>query len=824
MTAYLLLSLLAVTVICVFFGLRLLSWSIISVATLAAFGIYSDISLLGLALASLILLPVVVVLNALPLRRNWISNPFLKVYEKMIPSLSDTEQVALEAGTVGFEGQLFSGQPDWKQFLAADTPKVSKEEQAFIDGPAEQLCDMLDEWAITHEYADLSPQTWQFIKDNKFFGMIIPKNYGGLGFSAVAHRAVLQKVSGTSVSAGSTVSVPNSLGPAELLLQYGTDEQKNHYLPRLAVGKEIPCFGLTAPTAGSDATSIPDLGIICHGEYQGKQVLGMRLNFDKRYITLAPVATIIGVAFRLMDPDGLLSDKKDVGISLALIPRDTPGLDVGKQHLPLNIPFQNGPVRGKDVFVPLDALIGGPEMAGNGWRMLVECLSVGRAISIPSNNTGGMKTACLATGAYARIRKQFNMSIGRFEGVEEPLARMAGLTYASSALSRMTAIAVSNGEKPAVTSAIAKYHTTENAQSVIKDAMDIHGGKGIILGPKNYLGRAWQGSPISVTVEGANILTRCLIIFGQGAIRCHPYVLKELEAAAEIDPEAKLKKFDSVLFQHIGYSFRNAVRSLVLGLSFASLAKAPATGSTAHYYRKLSRYSAALALSSDIAMMILGGKLKFKERLSARFGDVLSHLYIGSAMLNRYEEQGRPEADQPILDWAMQDAIFKIQQAFTDIIDNFPVRPAAWMLKLLVFPLGRWEKYPADRLGHKVASLMLEPSATRDRLSDGIYRSARSGHPVGFMEEALPEIIAAEALEYKVIKAVKAGQIDALDYRGQVTAAKKLGVLTAAEAKQLLNVQELVAEIIAVDEFDAEELKAALPRKSRQDKKTPHAA
>lgn len=824
MTAYLILALLTVTLLCSYHAVRLLIWSLISIAILAVFGLYTDIGLAGLGLVSLVLLPVVFVLNALPLRRNWLSKPFLKVYQNMIPTLSDTEQVALEAGTVGFEGQLFSGKPDWKKFLSVETPRISEKEQAFIDGPAEQLCDMLDDWAITHEYGDLSPDTWQFIKDNKFFGMIIPKKYGGLGFSAVAHRAVIQKVSGVSVSAGSTVSVPNSLGPAELLLQYGTDKQKNYYLPRLAAGKEIPCFALTGPTAGSDATSIPDLGVICHGEYQGEQILGMRLNFDKRYITLAPVATIIGVAFRLMDPDGLLSDKKDLGISLALIPRGTPGLEVGKHHLPLNVPFNNGPVRGKDVFVPLDALIGGPDMAGHGWRMLVECLSVGRAISIPSNNTGGMKTACLATGAYARIRKQFNLPIGRFEGIEEPLARIAGLTYASSALSRMTAIAVARGEKPSVPSAIAKYHTTENARSIISDAMDIHGGKGIILGPKNYLGRLWQGSPISITVEGANILTRSLMIFGQGAIRCHPYVLQELKAAAEIDPDKRLDRFDRVLFQHIGYSISNAVRSLLLGLSSGRLVKAPVSGPTACYYRKLSRYSAALALSSDIAMLILGGKLKFKERLSARLADVLSHLYICSAILSRFEDQGRPVADLPILHWAMRDALYKIQQAFAGIIDNFPVRSAAWLLRLLVFPLGQWEKYPDDRLGHEVASLMLEPSATRDRLTAGIYRSARTGHPVGVMEEALPEIIAAEALELKVIKAVKSGQIDVLDYPGQVNAAKKLGVLTAAEAKRLLHVHELVMEIISVDEFDAEELKSALPRKQMQNKKTPHAA
>ena len=441
----------------------------------------------------------------------------------MLPEISETEQVALDAGTVGWEGELFAGRPDWNLLKKQPYLELTVEEQAFVDGPVEQLCDMLDNWEITHRDADLNPETWAFLKKNRFFGMIIPKEYGGLGFSAMAHRAVLQKISSVCAVAGSTVAVPNSLGPGELLLHYGTEEQKNHYLPRLARGEDIPCFGLTGPTAGSDATSIPDYGIVCKGEYKGQEVLGIRLNFDKRYITLAPVATLIGIAFRMYDPDGLLGDKEDLGISLALVPRGTKGMEIGRRHMPLNLPFQNGPILGKDVFVPLDALIGGIDMAGQGWRMLVECLSVGRAISLPSTSTGGTKMGALATGAYARIRKQFNMPIGRFEGVEAALARIAGNAYATSALSRMTATAVDLGEKPAVTSAIAKYHTTEMAREVIKDAMDVHGGKGVILGPRNYLGRGWQGIPVSITVEGANIMTRNLMIFGQGAIRCHPY-------------------------------------------------------------------------------------------------------------------------------------------------------------------------------------------------------------------------------------------------------------------------------------------------------------
>ncbi|MGH8034722.1 MAG: acyl-CoA dehydrogenase, partial [Lysobacterales bacterium] len=486
----------------------------------------------------------------------------------------------------------------------------------------------LNEWEITHRDADLNPQTWEFLKRNRFFGMIIPREFGGLGFSALAHRAVLQKISSVSSVAGSHVAVPNSLGPGELLVHYGTADQKSYYLPRLARGEDIPCFGLTGPTAGSDATSIPDYGIVCSGEYMGKTVTGIRLNFDKRYITLAPVATLIGLAFRLYDPDGLLGKQKDMGISIALVPRNTRGLSVGMRHLPLNVPFQNGPIRGTDVFVPLDALIGGIEMAGQGWRMLVEQLSVGRAISLPACSTGGAKMGALACGAYARIRKQFNMPIGRFEGIEEPLARIAANTYSASALSRMTATAVDLGERPAVPSAIAKYHATEKGREIIIDAMDIHGGKGVILGPRNYLGRAWEGMPIWITVEGANILTRSMMIFGQGAIRCHPWVLKELEAARLEDSSERIRQFDQLLFGHVGYTIRNAVRSLVLGLSFGKFAAAPRDRRTAKYYQKLSRYSASLAFVSDVSMLTLGGKLKQKEHISARLGDVLSQLYI----------------------------------------------------------------------------------------------------------------------------------------------------------------------------------------------------
>jgi acyl-CoA dehydrogenase len=696
------------------------------------------------------------------------------------------------------------------------------EEQAFLDGPVEELCGMLNQWEITHRDADLNPETWEFLKSQKFFGMIIPKEYGGLGFSAMAHRAVLQKIASISAVASSTVAVPNSLGPGELLLMYGTEEQKSYYLPRLARGEDIPCFGLTGPTAGSDATSIPDYGIVCKGEYQGKEVLGIRMNFDKRYITLAPVATLIGIAFRMYDPDGLLGETEDIGISLALVPRETPGVEVGRRHLPLNLPFQNGPVRGKDVFVPLDTLIGGVDRAGQGWRMLVECLSVGRAISLPSTSTGGTKMAARVTGAYARIRKQFNMPIGRFEGIEAALARIAGNAYATSALSRMTATAVDLGEKPAVSSAIAKYHTTEMARDTVKDAMDVHGGKGIIMGPRNYLGRGWQGIPVSITVEGANIMTRNLMIFGQGAIRCHPYVLKEMEAARLEDARKRVERFDELLFSHVGYSIRNAARSLVLGLSFGKFAMVPHDRKTAKYYKKLSRYSASLAFISDIAMLTLGGKLKQKEHISARLGDVLSQLYICSAMLKRYESEGRPAADQAILAWSFHDAIYKIQIALRLVVDNFPNRYMRALLRFVVFPFGRRERAPGDRLTHRVAQLLLVPSDTRDRLTHGVYLPTADDHPVARLEEALPKVIHAEPLERKLLKALKHGEISGITWEEQLESALENSVLTRQESRILREVRELVMEVIAVDDFDVEDLRLGRQSPARID--TQHAA
>ena len=795
-------------------GLR--AWSIATAVAIVAAGWLASSSMLAIALPLLAFALIALPLNLVDFRRRKLSAPLLAAFQKVTPQLSDTEQIALEAGTVGFEGELFSGKPDWSKLLKQPKPELSVEEQAFLDGPVEELCAMVNDWQITHELADLTPEIWDFLKKKKFFGMILPKEYGGLGFSALAHSAVLQKIAGVSTTLVSTVAVPNSLGPGELLVHYGTNEQKDYYLPRLADGREVPCFALTGPYAGSDATSIPDYGIVCKGEWNGANVLGVRLTFDKRYITLAPVATIVGLAFRMHDPEHLLGDKEDLGITLALLPRETKGLEIGRRHFPLNIPFQNGPVRGKDVFVPLSQLIGGPDMAGQGWRMLVECLSVGRAISLPSNTAGGMRTGVAATGAYARIRKQFGIAIGRFEGIEEALARIGGYTYAVTALSQATAAAVDRGEKPAVPSAIAKYHATELAREMAKDAMDVHGGKGVILGPSNWIGRGWQGAPVAITVEGANIMTRSLMIFGQGAIRCHPYVLKEMQATRIADYREKLKTFDAALFGHIGFAISNAVRSLVLGLTFAKIGRVPGRAYTRRYYRKLNRYAAALALVADTSMLVLGGKLKFKEKLSARLGDVLSNLYIASAMLKRYEDQEQPVNDQPLLAWAFHDCVYRMQTALDGVLRNFPVRPVAWVLRALVFPFGRREVPPSDRLGRRVAALLTAPNEARTRLMGDIYMTPNANNPIGRMNALLPEVILAEPVERKFLKAAKSGELKGYDYDAQLADAEAKGVLSGAERELLARVRKATFEFISVDDFDASELAAGARQEDKR--------
>lgn len=749
-------------------------------------------------------------LNLRPLRQRLITRPFMKTYLKLLPPMSQTEKEALDAGTVWWDGELFSGAPSWSKLLSSKPPRLSPAEQAFLDGPCEELCRMLDDWSITHERADLSPQVWEFLKTRGFFAMIIPKKFGGLEFSAYAHSCVLAKISSRSATTSSTVAVPNSLGPAELLNHYGTEEQKSYYLPRLARGEEVPCFALTGPRAGSDAGSIPDTGVVCRGNWQGREIVGLKLNFSKRYITLAPVATVIGLAFRMFDPDRLLGGKTDIGITCALIPRNTPGITIGRRHFPLNVPFQNGPIQGRDVFVPLDFIIGGPKMAGLGWRMLVEQLSVGRCISLPSNATGGAKAAVWATGAYARIRNQFNMPVGRFEGVESVIARMVGLTYTMDAARSVTAGAIDGGEKPSVPSAMLKYHVTEMGRQVANDAMDVHGGKGICLGPRNYLGRGYQIVPVAITVEGANLLTRNLIIFGQGAVRCHPFVLREMAAARNPDRIAGVDEFDRALFGHIGFGISNAVRSFIMALTHARFTKAPVQGPTARYYQHIMRFSASFAFAVDVAMLTLGGYLKRKENLSARLGDVLSCMYLASMVLKHHENQGRREEDLPIVAWACRHLLYTAQEQLHGFLRNFPNALLGGVMRALIFPRGRAYSAPDDRLGRRVAALVTQPTESRERLCQYIYWTLEPANPLGLLQEAMLLAVQLEPLEKRIrVEGVKTGKVTALDPPGRIQQALAAGLISETEAAALREYDRKVMELVHVDDFDPRELAAA---------------
>ncbi|WP_159820639.1 acyl-CoA dehydrogenase FadE [Colwellia sp. 20A7] len=772
---------------------------------LMAVGTFFDIiGFVSWLLFAVIALP----LNIDNIRQQFISMPLLTLFKKIMPKMSETEQQAIDAGTTWFEAELFRGNPNWSRLHNYPQPRLSAQEKAFLEGPVEEVCGMVDEWQTTHEIADLSPEVWQFLKDNKFFAMIIKKKYGGLEFSAFAQSRVLQKLTGVSSVLASTVGVPNSLGPGELLQEYGTKEQQDYYLPRLATGEEIPCFALTGPEAGSDAGAIPDTGVICRQVFEDKEVLGIKLNWDKRYITLAPVATVLGLAFKLEDPDGLLGETKELGITCALIPTNMNGITIGRRHFPLNVPFQNGPTQGKDVFVPLDYIIGGSEMAGHGWRMLVECLSVGRAITLPSNSAGGIKTAALATGAYSRIRRQFKLPIGKMEGVEEPLARIGGNAYLMDAVTTLSTGAIDLGEKPSVISAISKYHLTEKMRSSIIDAMDIHGGKGICMGPNNYLARSYQGAPIAITVEGANILTRSLIIYGQGAIRCHPYVLAELEAANESNPEQALNDFDHALFGHIGFSISNISRSLWCSLTGAHLLPAPFNDESKRYYQLLTRFSSNLAMLSDVSMLALGADLKRRERISARLGDVLSHLYLASACLKRFNDEGRQADDLPLLKWAVEDSLYNIQVAIDALLSNFPNRWLACTLRAVIFPFGTWLTKPSDHLDHQVASLLQTPCPARDRLGKWQYLTRDGKNVYGLLEQTLEDIIACEPIFKKVC--------DAIDKKlpfYQLDNAAKLGLaanaITETEAQLLIKAEIGRKAVISVDDFDSNELAAS---------------
>ncbi|KJY82335.1 acyl-CoA dehydrogenase [Vibrio galatheae] len=779
---------------------------LVSIAALTATMVALSIFGAAGSMSWLLFIAAIATLAVPSIRQSLISKKALSLFKKVLPAMSQTEKEALDAGTVWWEADLFKGKPDWNKLHAIQAPKLSAEEQAFLDGPVNEVCAMVNDYQVTHELADLPPEVWQFLKDNKFFAMIIKKKYGGLEFSAYAQSLVLQKLTGVSSVLSSTVGVPNSLGPGELLQHYGTTEQKDYYLPRLAEGKEIPCFALTSPEAGSDAGSIPDFGVVCKGEWEGKEVLGMRLTWNKRYITLAPVATVLGLAFKLRDPEGLLGDKQELGITCALIPTHLKGVEIGNRHFPLNVPFQNGPTRANDLFVPLDFIIGGPEMAGQGWRMLVECLSVGRGITLPSNSTGGVKTAALATGAYARIRRQFKQPIGQMEGVEEPLARLGGNAYVMDAASTLTVAGIDLGEKPSVISAIVKYHCTHRMQRSVIDAMDIVGGKGICMGPSNFLARGYQGAPIAITVEGANILTRSMIIYGQGAIRCHPYVLEEMNAAYS-DASNALDKFDAALAGHVSFTLSNLVRSFWLGLTDGRFSDAPVKDSTTRYYQQLNRYSANIAFLSDISMAVLGGSLKRRERLSARLGDILSQLYLSSATLKRYESDGRIIEDLPLVHWGLHDSLKQTELAVDEFLANFPNKWLGKALRVLIMPFGRVRKAPSDKLDSQVAQILQTPSETRSRIGRHQYFAASEFNPVGRIEQALEIILKAEPIFDKICK--ETGKRRPFLRLDEVAAlGLEQGIIDASEAKLLRDAEQQRLYVINVDDFSPEQLAA----------------
>lgn len=775
-------------------------WSVASAIALVLLFRFND-SLLTNVLSTVLVATILLPLSMVNIRRKYFSKKAFAIFKKIMPSMSETEKEALNAGTVTWEGDLFGGDPDISALFKRTPATLSKREKTFLDKEVNALCALVNDWKVTHEDLDLSEETWQYIKDHGFLGMIIPESYGGLNFSASAQSAILCRLYSVSVTLGTTVCVPNSLGPAELLLKYGTKAQKEYYLPRLAKGLDIPCFALTGPNAGSDAASIPDTGIICRDTFNGEEVIGIRLNWDKRYITLAPVATVLGLAFRLFDPENLIGDEEDIGITCALIPVETKGVEIGRRHFPLNTSFMNGPTKGKDVFIPLDYIIGGQSMAGSGWRMLMECLGAGRAISLPSSAVGGCQMATFVTGAYARVREQFGTAIANFEGIEEPLARIAARTYITSSALKMTVAAIDRGEKPAVASGILKYHATELGRQVALDAMDIHGGKGICLGPNNYLGRGYQSAPISITVEGANILTRCLIIFGQGAIRCHPYVLKELQAAEKDD----LKAFDKALFGHIGHIFSQASRSLVLGATDGRLVSYE-RGELKRPVQLIKRYSSSLAFLSDYAMIVLGASLKRKEKISARLGDVLSLLYLASSVIKQYHDDGRPSEDIPLLQWSFEQLFYEIEEALDGIISNFKMLGSRLLLKALIFPAGKLRRKPSDKLGRTVAQLISEDTKTRRRLSEFVFTEACDNSTTHIVDDAFKRVLANSELEKRLYKARKAGQLTGLTLYELMDDALAKKQISEEEYTSLKAMEEARQVVIAVDDFSKTEL------------------
>ena len=735
------------------------------------------------------------------LRKRYLSSALYDMVKSSMPPISQTEREAINAGTVWWDAELFSGRPDWNVLFETGSPKLTKEEQAFVDGPVEKLCELADDWQITHELNDLPEPVWTFIRENKFFGLNASPEYGGLGFSAYAQSCIVQKLSTRSSTVAVTVMVPNSLGPAELLYHYGTQEQKDYYLPRLIEGQEIPCFGLTNPWAGSDADGMPDYGVVCKGKFKGKTVTGFRVNWEKRYITLGPVATLLGLAFKAYDPDQILGDQTELGITCALVPTDTKGVSIGTRHLPLNASFQNGPNWGKDVFIPMEWVIGGEQQVGQGWRMLMESLAAGRGISLPAAAAGTAKLATRTSGAYAKIREQFGIEIGRFEGIEEALARIGGLTYLLDAGRTLVTTGLGLGHKPAVISAIVKQQCTDLSRMVINDAMDLHGGKGICMGPGNYLARMYQQIPIGITVEGANILTRSLIIFGQGSMRCHPFLLKEIEAVAMEDRVDGLESFDQVITGHVEHIVGNKLRAFGLGLTRGRMSKGTGTGLVKKYSRQIEHLSAGFAYLSDITLFLLGGDLKRKEMLSGRFADVLSNLYLASAALKTFRDNGQLEAEAPLTEWACQYALFQAQEAVVGITRNFPNKFLGSVLKMTIFPIGRYLQLPDDRLSRAVAKTVQTPGSVRDRLTQDIYISSEDDDVVAQLETALNLMIESRDLRSKLRKSEH--RIEPTEeYSQWLERLKSADVINADEFDMLSATRSTVRQVINVDDFD----------------------
>ena len=818
MTLLFLLITLLVICYCAYMRLSLLQTGIAMVVVTAAKLLMSGGGLLFIVMAGLS--AVLLLLAQAPLRQQLLSRSIFTWFRSVLPEISQTEQEAIDAGTVWWDGELFTGQPDWNKLLSMPKPGLTDDEQAFLDGPVKELCRMTDKWDINHNLAKIPKEVEQYIKDQGFLGMIIPKEYGGLEFSGVAQSEVLSRVSICGGGIGIFIGVPNSLGPGELLLKYGTQEQKDHYLPRLAKGIDVPCFALTGPLAGSDATSLPDKGVVCKGKFEGKEVIGIKLNFEKRYITLAPIATIVGLAFQLSDPDHLMGDQDEYGITCALIPRKTKGIRIGRRHKPIGDTFINGPIFGKDVFIPLDYIIGGAKMAGKGWTMLVNCLSVGRCVTLPSSSNGIAKQMLLGTSSYCAVREQFGLPIGKFEGVQKPLARIAGFSYIINASCLHTIQSLAFGQKPSVPSAILKYYATEMARQCIIDAMDIQGGKAIMMGPKNYVGDAYSSIPILITVEGANIMTRNLMIFGQGATRGHPYVLKEMQLAGQPVNSETVAEFDKTFFGHVGFSLSNVVRSFVLGLTGGRFNEVQGHPCLAQHYRDLNRLSTAFALVADMSMLTLQSTLKFREMLSARLGDLLSTLYLASMVLKHYESEGCPKEDYPLVEWCMKYLTNQYQVAMLEIFQNYPNRLLAMKLRWWIFPLGARFNPPSDQLETRIAKLFTENTPTRERHLDGIFLENIATNPLGLVNEVFHEHIELQPIYAKIKKAIRERKLSKALGAEQIHKAVDASVITKAEGKKLLAFDKKLMEVIHVDHFEEKELVRVAPVKKTPAKKT----